>query len=79
MKKMAKLEADMAELEKSLSQLRIIHQAEIERKDAFCEVERPRSLRSYRIPTTLSCPVSYEYLKYSFYPYILLIFLVFLC
>ena len=42
MKKMKKLEVDISELEKSLSQLRIIHQAEIERKDAFCEVEKAK-------------------------------------
>ena len=33
-------EADVAELEKSISQLHSIHQAKIERKDAFCEAKR---------------------------------------
>ena len=37
-----KLEADGAELEKSISQLHSIHQEKIERKDAFCEVEKIR-------------------------------------
>ena len=40
--KTRKLEADVVELEKSITQLRSIHQAELERKDAFCKVDKAR-------------------------------------
>ena len=39
---MKKLKADMVEMEKAMFQLRKIHQVELERKDAFCEVEKER-------------------------------------
>ena len=42
MKKIRKLEADVVELEKNISQLHSIHQAELERKDAFCDAEKEK-------------------------------------
>ena len=39
-KKTRKLEADVVDLEKSITQLRSIHQADLERKDAFCEAKK---------------------------------------
>ena len=41
-RKMRKLKVDVVELEKSITQLHSIHQAELERKYAFCEVEKAR-------------------------------------
>ena len=41
-KKMRKLEADMVEMEKAMSHLRSIHQAKMERKNAFCEAEKEK-------------------------------------
>ena len=52
-KKARKLEADLAEMEKAMTQLRSIHQMELERKDAFCEAEKERELpRSCKKPIT---------------------------
>ena len=42
MKKVRKLEVDVVELEKTITQLRSIHQAELERKDAFYEAEKAK-------------------------------------
>ena len=44
-KKMKKLEVDMVEMEKAMSQFQRIHQAELERKDAFCEAEKDRVIK----------------------------------
>ena len=41
-KKMKKLEADMTEMEKAMSQIQSIHQAELEREDAFCEAKKDK-------------------------------------
>ena len=42
MKEMRKFEDNVAKLEKSIAQLRSIHQVELERKDTFYEAEKAR-------------------------------------